>query len=83
MVLDVKFVKIGNSISVRIPKIVLDSLHISSGTEAELIVDNQQMVLRLKSKQDRLKDLLKKITPQNLHSEFNFGVEQGAEKWES
>ncbi len=81
MVLDVKFVKIGNSISVRIPKVALEFLHIANGTQADLIIDDQQLVLRPKSARRRLTELLNAIHPDNLHAETDTGPETGNEKW--
>jgi antitoxin MazE len=78
MIIDVKLVKIGNSLSFRVPKIAADRLHLSDGSIAELEVENNELIFRPKKKYV-LKDLLKKITPQNIHTEQGLGNEIGKE----
>ena len=73
MVVDVKFVKIGNSLTLRIPKLVVQHLHLQEGSEAELILENSDLIIRPKHPHSySLEELLEDITPQNCHIEqFN------------
>ncbi len=75
---NIKFVKIGNSLSVRIPKGVADILHISEGNTAELFVRGKELILRPKHTYI-LKDLLSGISGKNLHSELPTGKDVGRE----
>ena len=78
MVVDVKFVKIGNSLSIRIPKIATEHLHIYDGSIGELEIEENELILRPKRHKYSLKQLLSGITKRNLHSEMISG-EIGAE----
>ncbi len=79
MVVEVKFVKIGNSLSIRVPKIAIDALHISEGNTAALEIRDTELIVRPQRKTYSLKKLLGKISPQNLHSEQNESKMIGAE----
>ncbi len=81
MALDVKLVRIGNSLSFRVPRSVVEELHLSQGSVAELSVENHSLVLRPKVGYT-LEGLLSQITPENLHAEISFGNEVGCERVE-
>jgi len=72
--------KRGNSLGVRIPKQIADALHISSGTEVDIEVRKQEIII--KNHHSGLDELLEQITPSNLHKEnFSNDDKQGNEIW--
>ncbi|MEK4715864.1 AbrB/MazE/SpoVT family DNA-binding domain-containing protein [Sporosarcina sp. FSL K6-5500] len=71
--------KWGNSLAVRIPRGIAEALSIDQGSEIELSVGNQVLTLRPTKKKPVLEDLLSKISPENRHSEIDFGEVEGNE----
>ena len=72
--------KWGNSLGVRIPKQIADALHISSGTEVDIEVRKQEIII--KNHHSGLDELLEQITPSNLHKKiFSDDDKQGNEIW--
>lgn len=71
--------KWGNSLAVRIPSSIAESVSIEQGSEMEWIVGNGELKLRPKKKKPTLDDLISKITPDNRHAEVDFGKAEGNE----
>ena len=72
--------KWGNSLAIRIPKVMADQIDATDGTEVELSVCGNELVIRPKQRvRFSLKDLLKDCRPTQLHNETDFGVEIGRE----
>ena len=71
--------KWGNSLAVRIPSGIAETISIKQGSEMELSVENQVLMLRPKKKKLTLEDLLSKINSENRHSEVDFGEIEGNE----
>jgi antitoxin MazE len=74
--------KWGNSASVRIPAAVMQAVQL----EIDDAVDVREQAGRIVIEPVRLKeydlgDLLKQITPENLHEEVDFGRPTGKEAW--
>jgi len=76
---EVKFVKIGNSLSIRIPKAMVDQLHLNPGTFGDLVINGDDLVVHVRRPKLALEDLLGGITDKNMHSEVSTGQPQGAE----
>ena len=75
-----KIQKWGNSVGVRIPKIIMEKANLSVNSEIEIECRNQRIIIFSKKKPIQLKDLLSQITRKNLHAEDNHpGV--GKEIW--
>ncbi|WP_339062350.1 AbrB/MazE/SpoVT family DNA-binding domain-containing protein [Tepidibacillus marianensis] len=70
-----KVQKWGNSLAVRIPTIIAEQISLEQGMEIEMITENQTIKIIPIKKKPTLEDLLAKITPENRHSEIEFGVE--------
>jgi len=72
----------GNSIAVRIPKTVAEAAKLRAGDYLEMAVEDSGVV-RMRKKQGKpsLKDLIRAITPENLHTETDWGEPQGKELW--
>lgn len=67
--------KWGNSLAIRIPQIIAESVHVYDGKEVELTVSDQEIRITPKKEKPTLEELLEKITPQNRHNEIDFGRE--------
>jgi antitoxin MazE len=72
--------KWGNSLAVRIPKVLADEVGLTNNTFVELAIKDGQIVIRpILAQQYRLDDLLAQITDDNLHGEINTGNAIGKE----
>lgn len=67
--------KWGNSLAVRIPSIIAEQAAIEQGSEVEIQVNERCITLIPKQRKSTLDELLAMITPENRHSEIDFGVE--------
>jgi antitoxin MazE len=72
--------KWGNSLAVRIPKAISEELGIDDRTEVEMEARDGLLILEPRQ-QYRLKDMLGKITDENLHVETDTGARTGIEEW--
>ena len=72
----------GNSVAIRIPKRVAEAAKFRPGDQVEMAVE-ESGVLRVRKRKSKpsLKELLRAITPENLHSETDWGASQGDELW--
>lgn len=68
-----KVQKWGNSLAVRIPSNVAESVAIQQGSEMELSVGVNEIKLVPIKKKMTLEDLVSQITPENRHEEIGFG----------
>lgn len=75
-----KIQKWGNSMGVRIPKIIIEKANLSVSSEIEIECKNQKIIIYPKKKPIQLKDLLSKITKDNLHTEDSH-IKIGKEIW--
>ena len=76
----IKVQKWGNSLGVRIPKKIANSLHLISGTEVEVTVKEQTIII--KNNYSELDRLLQDINQSNIHKEqFVEEDRQGNEAW--
>lgn len=73
--------KWGNSLGVRIPKGIAEQLDIGPGTTVEVKAEDGRLVLSPSRPSYSLKQLVKDITPRNLHRETETGPTQGNEIW--
>ena len=82
----VEFCRWGNSLAVRIPKVVADALKVSNGRRAEITVENGMLVLRPLLKPTRkprytIEELLSGMTKENVPQEVDWGASRGNEAW--
>jgi antitoxin MazE len=76
----IKVQKWGNSLGVRIPRKIANSLHLISGTEVEVTVKEQTIII--KNNYSELDRLLQDINQSNIHKEqFVEEDRQGNEAW--
>ena len=74
--------KWGNSLALRIPKLLAEQLDIKTDSEVEIAVEDGQMVIRpLPEPTLTLEELLAEITDENLHEEVETGTAVGGEAW--
>lgn len=70
----------GNSLAVRVPKSVAHQAGLRAKDDLEIEVRKGALVLRPYLRRVyRLEDLVKRITPRNVHDEFDFGGPVGRE----
>lgn len=78
--------KWGNSLAVRLPRDLAQSLHLGEGTAIELELIEGALVLRPAVPRRRpgardLGELLRGVTPDGIHREVDWGERQGGEVW--
>ena len=72
--------KVGNSLPIRVPKSIARQAGLKVKDELDIEVRKETLVLRYHLRRVyRLKDLVKRITPRNLHEELDFGRPVGRE----
>lgn len=74
--------KWGNSLAIRVPKSVAMQLGLKAQDHLEIEVHEGNVVLRPHLRRVyRLHDLVKRITPKNVHDEIDTGFPIGREIW--
>ena len=74
--------KWGNSLGLRIPKSFAAEAQVEAGSTVDISVDDGQLVVRpLKRRKYVLRELLKDVTPKNVHREVDAGEPVGREAW--
>jgi len=72
--------KWGNSLALRIPKDILNTLAIDENSIMELSVNNGMLTVKPKSN-TLLETLVSQISSENLHKEIDSGRSVGSEEW--
>ena len=73
--------KWGNSLAIRIPKNITKDSRVSEGSNIDIMVENGIIILSPSPKEYSLKELLKNVTNENIHSEISTGDYIGGEIW--
>ncbi|MBU3677980.1 MAG: AbrB/MazE/SpoVT family DNA-binding domain-containing protein [Candidatus Kapabacteria bacterium] len=75
--------KWGNSMALRIPKIVIDEMGLGDNRLVELHLQDGELIVRAVETPDpyALVDLVKDITPETRHQIIEFDGPQGKEVW--
>ncbi len=73
--------KWGNSLAVRIPGTFAKELDLQEGAEIEVTRVKDGLLLKRRTHEYTLDELLKQITPENLHGETDWGPPVGNEAW--
>ena len=81
--MNTKVQKWGNSLAVRLPSELAKKLSVTDGTSVRLTERNGVVELTRVKKPEAysLKELLSRITPENMHAETDWGVPVGKEIW--
>lgn len=75
-------VRWGNSLAVRIPKILAEEASLKEGDNLVLEVESAGSVaIKSVDRPQTLDEMIAAITPQNLHKEQDWGKPVGAEIW--
>ena len=70
-------VRWGNSLAVRIPKMIAQEAGVAEGDPIELKAEHGEIKLRRSERVPTLKELVSRITPENRHGETLVGPEVG------
>ena len=77
-----KIQKWGNSLALRIPKLVANDLGLAQDSIVELTMTKKTLVVAPAARPTvRLAELLEKVVPRNIHGEVDFGSPKGHEAW--
>jgi antitoxin MazE len=80
-----EFVKWGNSLALRIPATFAKEVGATEGKRAEMTVADDALIIKVvrpkRRRRYRLGDLVEGITPENHHSEVEWGPAVGNEVW--
>lgn len=72
----------GNSLALRLPKEITKKFKLHKGSSVTLVQDTKNILIKPVCKNKMtLKDLVSKITPENIHSEVDWGKPVGKEIW--
>jgi antitoxin MazE len=78
--MNTQMVKWGNSLAIRIPKVVVEEAMLKEGDALEIeVVAQGRVEVRRASKIPTLAQLVSKITPENRYAEIAVGAEVGKE----
>ncbi len=76
-----KIQKWGNSLALRIPKSLANTIKLKEGSDVKIKVEKNKIVISRKKNQTyKLKELLSMVTNENIHSENDFSKSFGKEK---
>jgi len=74
--------KWGNSLGLRIPKSFAAETGMEEGSEVDLTVEGGKLLVTpMRQRKYDLSDLLRKVTPENLHEPVDSGGPIGREAW--
>lgn len=77
-----KIQKWGNSLAVRIPKSFAEEARVSAGSEVQLTVRQDGLLVQpARARRPRLRDLLRGVKRSNRHGEVRTGKPVGKEIW--
>ncbi len=77
-----KIQKWGNSLGLRIPKSFAEQAGFAAGSEVDLSVKDGGLIVRpAQRRKYRLQELLRGVSPKNLHEEVDNGAPVGREVW--
>ena len=76
-----KIRKWGNSLAVRIPKSFAEEMALAEGSQVDLSLNDNELVIRSTANRYDLRELLARITKRNRHDEIDLGESSGREEW--
>jgi antitoxin MazE len=71
--------KWGNSPAVRLPAAIMEAAHLVLDQAVEVRAEDGRIIIEPAARPHSLDDLLDGITPNNRHTEIDFGAPQGKE----
>jgi antitoxin MazE len=78
--METKIQKWGNSLGIRIPSVIIKGLLLKNGSSVDIVEESDQIVIKPK-RGESLEEMLSSISNENLHSEIDFGIQEGHEIW--
>jgi antitoxin MazE len=77
-----KIQKLGNSLALRIPKSFALNVNLKQNELVDISIDKGKIIISpMAQKEYSLEELLKGVSENNLHSEFDTGAPAGKEIW--
>ncbi|NCO24189.1 MAG: AbrB/MazE/SpoVT family DNA-binding domain-containing protein [Candidatus Infernicultor aquiphilus] len=77
-----KIKKWGNSLALRIPKLLASDANLKLNKWVNLSIDKESIIITpISEKEYSLEKLLEGVTKSNLHGEFDTGAPVGKENW--
>jgi len=76
-----KVQKWGNSLALRIPKTFTNETHINEGSEVDITVNGNKIIINVLKNRYNLEDLLSNINVYNIHNEISTSTPLGNEIW--
>ena len=73
--------KWGNSLGIRIQKVVAEQIDLRENTEVRITVQDNALVITPVPRKATLESLLSQVTPENIHAVVDFGAPRGKEVW--
>ena len=73
--------KWGNSLALRLPSALMKDVEFVDGTEVDVRLDGNRLVVTKAAARLTLEQLLASVTPDNLHAEESTGAPQGRGGW--
>lgn len=73
--------KWGNSLAIRIPKVIAEELLFKNNAKVELHTDKGSLLVKSVEMEYSLDSLLAEVTDENLHEETSTGKSVGREEW--
>jgi antitoxin MazE len=73
--------KWGHSLAVRIPKSVAERARLKAGDAVALSARDGRVVIARRAREQRLDEIVKRITPDNLPERIDWGPPVGREVW--
>lgn len=81
MVMESRVRKWGNSLGIRIPRSIAADIGLAENSVVDLKIQAGRLIVRPKAKAYELDELLALVTPENIHSETDWGRPVGKEVW--
>ena len=77
-----KIKKWGNSLAIRIPQAVVADLGLSIDSSVQITSNGSVVTIKPENRKKlSLSELLDRVTPENLHNEYDWGKPAGKEVW--
>ena len=76
-----KVQKWGNSLALRIPKTFTNETHLNEGSEVDISVNGNKIIINVLKNRYNLEDLLSNINVYNIHNEISTSTPLGNEIW--
>lgn len=71
----------GNSLAIRIPKAFAAQAQLDENTTVEISIEGERITIVPARREWKLADLVRKVSPDNLHREVKWGGRTGRESW--